>query len=90
MTETLFVEQRRLWPVWLAVAFGTGAACYFVLPVEPPIWAGIAALVVVVPACWLLRRRDVLLAVGILLAAVAAGFLAGQIRTGRRRKRKDP
>ncbi|NJM34310.1 MAG: hypothetical protein HC850_05875, partial [Rhodomicrobium sp.] len=26
MTETLFVEQRRLWPVWLAVAFGTGVA----------------------------------------------------------------
>ena len=81
MTETLFVEQRRLWPVWLAVAFGTGVACYFALPIEPPIWVGIVALAVVVPACWLLRGRDALLAAGILLAAVAAGFLAGQIRT---------
>src|SRR5687767_15925416 len=36
LTETLFVEQRRLWPVWLAVAFGIGVACYFALPVEPP------------------------------------------------------
>ena len=45
-TETLFVEQRRLWPVWLAVAFGTGVACYFALPIEPPIWAGIAGLAV--------------------------------------------
>lgn len=80
-TETLFVEQRRLWPVWLAVAFGTGVACYFALPFEPPLWAGIAALAAVVPACWLLRRRDTLLAAGILLAAIAAGFLAGQIRT---------
>jgi len=80
-TETLFVEQRRLWPVWLAVAFGTGVACYFALPIEPPIWTGIAALAAVVPACWLLRGRDALLAAGILLAAIAAGFLAGQIRT---------
>jgi len=80
-TETLFVEQRRLWPVWLAVAFGIGVACYFALPVEPPIWMGAAALAVVVPACWLLRGRDALLAAGILLAATAAGFLAGQVRT---------
>jgi competence protein ComEC len=80
-TETLFVEQRRLWPVWLAVAFGIGVACYFALPVEPPIWAGIAALAAVVPACWLLRGRDPLLAAGILLAAMAAGFLVGQVRT---------
>jgi competence protein ComEC len=62
LTETLFVEQRRLWPVWLAVAFGTGVAGYFALPIEPPIWAGIVAPAVVVPACWLLRRRDALLA----------------------------
>ena len=80
-TETLFAEQRRLWPVWLAAAFGIGVACYFALPVEPPIWVGIAALASVVPACWLLRARDLLLAAGILLAAVAAGFLAGQVRT---------
>ena len=31
-TERLFVEQRRLWPVWLAAALGTGAALYFALP----------------------------------------------------------
>ena len=80
-TETFFAEQRRLWPVWLAVAFGTGVACYFALPVEPPIWAGVVALAAVVPVCWLLRGRGLLLAYGILLAAVAAGFLAGQIRT---------
>jgi competence protein ComEC len=81
LTETLFAEQRRLWPVWLAIAFGTGVAGYFALPVEPPIWVGAAALAAVVPPCWLLRGRDPLLAVAILLAAVAAGFLAGQLRT---------
>jgi competence protein ComEC len=77
----LFVEQRRLWPVWLAVALGTGVACYFALPIEPPIWVGAVALAAVVPACWLLRGRDLPFAAGILLAAVAAGFLAGQLRT---------
>lgn len=80
-TEALFVAQRRLWPVWLAVAFGTGVACYFALPIEPPLWAGAAALAGVVPACWLARRRDLALPGGILLAAAAAGFLAGQVRT---------
>jgi competence protein ComEC len=81
LTETLFVEQRRLWPVWLAVALGTGVACYFALPIEPPVWGGAVALAAVVPACWLLRGRDLPLAAGILLAAMAAGFLAGQLRT---------
>ena len=80
-SETLFAEQRRLWPVWLAVAFGTGVVCYFALPVEPPIWIGAAALAAVVPACWLLRGRDLAFAAGILVAATASGFLAGQIRT---------
>jgi competence protein ComEC len=63
------------------VAFGAGVACYFALPVEPPLWAGALALAGVVPACWLARRRDLALAGGILLAAAACGFLAGQVRT---------
>lgn len=80
--ENLFGEQRRLWPIWLAVALGTGVALYFALPVEPPIWIGLLALPVAAAACWLLRGRgDPILAAGILLAAVAAGFLAGQLRT---------
>ena len=79
--ESLFVEQRRLWPVWLAAAFGTGVAVYFALSIEPPIWIGLLALVGGVAACWLARGRDPALAACILLAAAAAGFLAGQSRT---------
>jgi competence protein ComEC len=75
------VEQRRLWPVWLAVALGAGVACYFAMSIEPPLWSGAVALAVVVPACWLLRGRDLPFAAGVLLAAAAAGFLAGQVRT---------
>jgi competence protein ComEC len=63
------------------VAFGSGVACYFALPVEPPLWMGAAALAGVVPVCWMVRKRDLGLAGGILLAAAACGFLAGQVRT---------
>ncbi len=79
--ESLFLEQRRLWPVWLAVAFGAGVACYFALSLEPPLWTGPLALAAGVMACWLLRGRDAVFAIGILLAAMAAGFAAAQLRT---------
>jgi competence protein ComEC len=79
--ESLFLEQRRLWPVWLAAAFGTGVAIYFALPLEPPIWSGPLALAAGAAAGWLLRGRDPVFAICILLAAMAAGFLAAQIRT---------
>ena len=79
--ENLFADQRRLWPVWLAVAFGTGVAFYFALPVEPPTWIGAGALAIAIAACLWLRGHDAVLAAAILLAAVAAGFLAGQVRT---------
>ena len=78
---SLFLDQRRLWPVWLAVAFGTGVAIYFALPMEPAAWIGLVALAAGAAAGWLLRRRDVVLAICILLTASASGFLAGQMRT---------
>jgi competence protein ComEC len=76
----MFADQRRLWPVWLAIAFGTGVAIYFALPAEPPIWMGAAALAVGAGACWLLRGHAAL-PLAIPLAAVMAGFLAGEVRT---------
>jgi competence protein ComEC len=79
--EALFVDQRRLWPVWLAIAFGTGVAIYFALPVEPPAWIGAVAVAAGLGACWLLRGRGLALAGAIVLAAMAAGFLAGEVRT---------
>lgn len=79
--EALFVNQRRLWPVWLAIAFGMGVAAYFALPLEPPLWIGAVACAIGVTACWLLRGRDPALAACVLLTATAAGFLAGEVRT---------
>ncbi|HEX6121040.1 MAG TPA: ComEC/Rec2 family competence protein [Dongiaceae bacterium] len=75
------MAERRLWPVWLAIAFGAGVAIYFALPAEPPIWAGAVAVALGVCACWLLRAFDSLLAGSVLLAAMTAGFLAGEMRT---------
>lgn len=77
----MFADQRRFWPVWLAVAFGTGVAIYFALPVEPALWIGAGALSIAVAAAWLARRHGVTLAGCILLAAIAGGFLAAQLRT---------
>jgi competence protein ComEC len=77
----LFVEQRRLWPVWLAIAFGAGIAAYFALPIEPPIWIGAVAAASGLACCWLVRRLDPALGASILLSAAAAGFLASEVRT---------
>ena len=79
--EAAFADQRRLWPVWLAVAFGTGVAVYFALPVEPAGWIGGAGVAGAVVAGVLLRRRDLALAGCILLGLLAAGFAAAQVRT---------
>ena len=79
--EAAFADQRRLWPVWLAVAFGTGVAVYFVLPVEPGWWVGGAGVVAAVAGGLLFRRRDLALAGFILVALTAAGFAAAQLRT---------
>ncbi len=79
--ESMFADQRRLWPVWLAVAFGTGIAGYFALPLEPPLWIAAAGLPVAMVAGWLVRRHDPMLAGAILVGALAAGFLAAQVRT---------
>jgi competence protein ComEC len=77
----LIAAQRRVWPVWLSIAFGAGIAVYFALPVEPagPIGAGAAAVALV--AALAARGRDVAFAACVLLCAAAAGFAAAQWRT---------
>ena len=79
--ESIFADQRRFWPVWLAVTFGIGVAIYFALPAEPALWVGVLAASVAVIAGWVVCRNDPALAACILLAVMAAGFLAAEIRT---------
>jgi competence protein ComEC len=65
------------------VLLALGIALYFVLPVEPPWYAGPAAFVVLLCAAWVLRRRGYALLVLLALLALAAGFWAAQDRADR-------
>ncbi len=71
-------EQGRL-VLWLPVFMGTGVLLYFNLRIEPPAWAGLGIVLPAALAAWLARgwTRAALLPI----AALAAGFAAGQIGT---------
>lgn len=79
--DLVLAEQRRVWPVWLSIAFGGGIAVYFALSVEPAWFAGAAAFALAFAGAVVARGRDAALAVCILLCAAAAGFAAAQFRT---------
>jgi competence protein ComEC len=79
--DAIIAEQRRVWPVWLSIAFGTGIAVYFALPAEPAWFIGAAAFAVFLSATIFLRRIDLAWAVELMLCAAAAGFAASQLRT---------
>jgi competence protein ComEC len=79
--DLILAEQRRFWPVWLAVAFGAGIAIYFALPIEPGWWVGVGALACGLVLAILLRRRDALWCAAVIACAAAAGFSAAQLRT---------
>ncbi|NQU59000.1 MAG: ComEC/Rec2 family competence protein [Rhodospirillales bacterium] len=69
--------------LWTPVALGVGIASYFVLNVEPPLWAGILGLLAMLLVMFLTRsRNEPFLAVACLgVALVCAGFSAAQWRT---------
>ena len=78
LADTWRAEARRR-PLWLAVAFGAGAAAYFVLPTEPPL---VATALLAGPALLLalLARHSLVRLGALVLLLVAAGFAAGQVR----------
>jgi competence protein ComEC len=86
LRDHLLAERER-WILWLPVGLGFGAALYFALPREPPLWLGAAGLApVLLTLLWLWRRlpseqfRSV--APALLGAAVVlSGFTAGSLRT---------
>jgi competence protein ComEC len=80
--DLILAEQRRFWPVWLAVAFGAGIAAYFALPMEPGWVIGIEALACSLILAILLRGRDALWCAAMIACAAAAGFSVAQLRTG--------
>lgn len=79
--DLILAEQRRFWPVWLTIAFGTGIAIYFALPIEPGWVVGIEAMACSAILAVLLRGRDALWCAAMIICAASTGFTAAQIRT---------
>ena len=72
--------------LWVPVAFGSGAATYLGLKIEPPVWIGWALLAVFGVLAGIVgrfsRRRDAIAVTG-LAALAAAGFLVAKIHSDR-------
>ena len=77
-------DQATRWPLWAPVAFGGGAAAYFGLRTEPPLWLAAALALSAIAAALVVRQRRaspwVLIACA-LLAFAGSGFLAAKVRT---------
>jgi competence protein ComEC len=81
------LEERERWFLWLPVGLGLGIVWYFALPAEPPVWAGIAALLLLTaalvgrwrfgPTRWSLLAVPAWFAVG----AILLGFTVATIRS---------
>lgn len=76
----LSAEAGR-WSLWIPVAIGTGIACYFLLPAEPPAWTGITVGAGAALLLLILRRRPAARLLPAVLLMLAVGFAAGQART---------
>jgi competence protein ComEC len=79
--EAFLAAQRPNWPAWAAIMLGMGIALYFALPVEPPLWWGIAAASLSLILALALRRRTLVLLVFAALTVAATGFTAATWRT---------
>lgn len=77
----VLAADRDRWALWLPVAMAAGAVVYYALPVEPPVWPA-AAGAAFLAGLWLGRGVPGPLRIPILATlAVAAGLLAGHVRT---------
>jgi competence protein ComEC len=73
LTDRLAAEgERRL--LWLPVFFGGGIGVYFALNVEPPLWAGILAVIASGGLVFAVRCHPPLCEAALALASFAAGF----------------
>ncbi len=76
--------QVDRWPLWVPVAFGAGAATYFGLKHEPPLWLGgmlTAATVLLAALARRWGRSQALIIATTLMAFAAAGFANGGLAT---------
>lgn len=83
IAESLAAERLQL-SLWAAPAVGLGAAAYFALPQEPPLWVGPLALLLLGGGAVFLWRRGANAALPLLfLAAMALGLTAADLRAYR-------
>lgn len=79
LAAALLAERER-WALWLPVGLGAGVGLYFLLPVEPPLWIGLALAVAGLAATAGLHGRIAGVAAAAFLA-ITLGFALGEMRT---------
>lgn len=80
LTAPFLLESER-WLLWFPVFLAVGIAVYFGLPVEPPLWSGLAALALLMIGVLLWRARPFALLALMFVSAPVVGFTAAQWRT---------
>src|SRR5690349_1646480 len=76
--EAFLAEERPNWPGWLALALGVGIAVYVALPVEPPLWLGLALTAGGLVLAIAFRTKPLILVVMAAVMAGATGFGVAQ------------
>lgn len=79
--SALLLAERERWPLWLPAGVGLGVVTYFLLPAEPPAWAGAVALGAALVGAWVERRRRPVMLAVLAAATVPLGFAVAQLRT---------
>lgn len=80
LADAFAAESERLF-LWVPVLMGLGISLYFGLPVEPPLWLAVTALVP--PALWLAvaMRQGATTVLAAVAFCLALGFALASIRT---------
>lgn len=82
-TDEVAAQSSR-WRLWAPVAFGGGAAIYFGLRVEPPLWP-LLGFALAMSSAWLVARRRglarALVWLFLMMACLAGGLAAAKVRT---------
>lgn len=76
-----FLAERERWLLWLPVFFALGIGIYFALPIEPPIWLGMAGLGFLVLFAMAGRLAPPTLIPALIGLLLASGFTVAQVRT---------
>ena len=82
LRAALAIERERL-ALWLPVCVGVGDAAYFAWRTEPQAWPAVGLALAGIAMIGLARRGEALRIAGAAVSAIAIGFLAAFLATGR-------